>query len=52
MNIADEYLKYQRSGENLRAQLKSALDDASRARAECAELRRELTRLRQHPDQA
>ncbi len=45
MNIADEYLKYLRSGENLRSQLKSALDEASRARAECAELKKELSRL-------
>ena len=52
VNIADEYLKYQRSGENLRAQLKAALDDVSRVQTECAELRRELVRLRQHPEQA
>lgn len=51
VNIADEYLKYQRSGENLRSQLKAALDDVSRVQTECAELRRELVRLRQRPDQ-
>ena len=47
MNIADEYLKHQGNGENLRSQLKSALDEASRARSECSELRREIFRLQQ-----
>ena len=47
MNIADEYLKHQGSGENLRAQLKSALDEASRTRSECSELKREIFRLQQ-----
>ena len=47
MNIADDYLKHQNSGENLRAQLKSALDEASKARAESSELKREIFRLQQ-----
>ena len=47
VNIADEYLKHQSSGENLRGQLKSALDEASRARSQISELKREIFRLQQ-----
>lgn len=47
VNIADEYLKLQGSGENLRSQLKSYLDEANAAKAEVSELKREVFRLQQ-----
>ena len=47
VNIADEYLKNQGSGENLRSQLKGYLDEANRAKAEVSELKREVFRLQQ-----
>jgi cell division protein ZapA len=47
MNIADEMLKQQGGTENLRAQLKGYLDEASKAKAEASELKRELFRLQQ-----
>ena len=47
VNIADEYLKSQGSGENLRSQLKGYLDEANRAKSEVSELKRELFRLQQ-----
>ncbi len=47
MNIADEMLKQQGSTENLRAQLKGYLDEASRAKNELSECKREIFRLQQ-----
>ena len=47
VNIADEYLKSQGSGENLRSQLKGYLDEANRAKAEVSELKREVFKLQQ-----
>ena len=47
MNIADEMLKQQGGTENLRAQLKGYLDEASKAKAEVSELKREVFRLQQ-----
>ena len=46
LNIADEYLKNRDSVEGLRQQIKDILEDGSRARAELAECRRELSRLK------
>ena len=50
VNIADEYLKSQGTAENLRAQLKGYLDDATRAKNEASELKREVFRLQQQLD--
>ena len=47
VNLADEYLKNQSSGENLRGQLKGYLDEANRAKAEVSELKREIFKLQQ-----
>ena len=47
VNIADEYLKCQSSGENLRSQLKGYLDEANRAKAELSECKREIFKLQQ-----
>ena len=47
MNIADEMLKQQGGTENLRAQLKGYLDEASRAKNELSECKREIFRLQQ-----
>ncbi len=47
VNIADEYFKNQGASENIRAQLKGYLDEASKAKAEASELKRELFRLQQ-----
>ena len=47
VNIADEYLKSQGSGENLRSQLKGYLDEANRAKAEASDLKREVFKLQQ-----
>lgn len=47
VNIADEYFKSQNSAENLRSQLKGYLDDATRAKNEASELKREVFRLQQ-----
>ena len=44
-NIADELFKEREAGEGLRRQLKECLDDASRARNEVSELKRELFKL-------
>ena len=52
MNIADEMLKQQGNTENLRAQLKGYLDEASRAQSEVSELKREIFRLQQRLDSA
>ena len=42
INLADELFKQQEGSENLRRQLKTYLDEASRAKSEAAELRRKL----------
>ena len=42
VNIADELYKAQESAENLRHQLKTYLDEASQAKAEISELKRQL----------
>ena len=42
VNIADELYKAQESAENLRRQLKTYLDEASQAKAEISELKRQL----------
>ena len=47
MNIADEMLKQQNGTENLRAQLKGYLDEASRAKNELSECKREIFKLQQ-----
>ena len=52
VNIADEYLKCQSSAENLRSQLKGYLDEASQAKSEASELRREVFRLQQQLEKA
>lgn len=46
-NLADELLKQQAAAENLRRQLKGYLDDASKAKAELGECKRELLKLQQ-----
>ena len=50
VNIADELLKSQAAAEHLRAQLKGYLDEASQAKSEVSELRREVFRLQQQLD--
>ena len=47
MNIADEMLKQQSGTENLRGQLKGYLDEASRAKSELSECKREIFKLQQ-----
>ena len=42
VNLADQLCKAQDGSENLRRQLKTYLDEASRAKSEAAELRRKL----------
>ena len=42
VNIAEELYKAQESAENLRRQLKTYLDEASQAKAEISELKRQL----------
>lgn len=44
-NIADEMFKAQDTAENLRAQLKEYLEEASRCKSEISELKREIFRL-------
>ena len=46
-NIADELFKAQAAAEQLRAQIKGYLDEASKAQSEASELRRELFRMQQ-----
>ena len=52
VNIADELLKSQAAAEHLRAQLKGYLDEASQAKSEASELRREVFRLQQQLEKA
>ena len=49
-NIADELFKAQAASEQLRAQIKGYLDEASRAQSEASELKREVFRLQQRLD--
>lgn len=44
VNIADELFKAQESADNLRRQLKTYLDEATQAKAEASELKRQLFR--------
>ena len=50
-NIADELFKAQTAAEQLRAQIKGYLDEATKAQAEASELRREVFRLTQKMEQ-
>ena len=50
-NIADELFKSQAVAEQLRAQIKGYLDEASRAQSEASELKREVFRLQQKLEQ-
>lgn len=50
VNLADELLKNQEAGENLRRQLKSYLDEATAAKNEASELKRQLFRYQQRGD--
>ena len=45
VNIADELFKEREANEALRAQLKEYIDEASKARNEASELKRELFKL-------
>ncbi|MCI8423596.1 MAG: cell division protein ZapA [Lawsonibacter sp.] len=45
MNLADEYLKEQETSENLRRQVKDALEEASRLKLELSEAKREIFKL-------
>ena len=45
VNIADELCKERETAETLRAQIKEYVDEASRARNEASELKRELFKL-------
>lgn len=47
VNLADELLKCQAADEQLRAQIKGYLDEASKAQSEVSELKREVFRLQQ-----
>ena len=47
VNLADELLKAQEAAENLRRQLKTYLDEASQAKAEASELKRQLFKAQQ-----
>ena len=44
IKLADELLKAQESGENLRRQVKTYLDEAAQAKNEASELKRQLFR--------
>lgn len=44
VNLADELFKAQEASENLRRQLKTYLDEATQAKAEASELKRQLFR--------
>lgn len=45
MNLADEHFKDEENAENLRRQLKDALDDASRIKLELSEAKRTIFKL-------
>ncbi len=46
VNLADEAMKAQAGTEGLRAQIKDMLEETTRCKAEIAELRRELSRMK------
>lgn len=50
VNLADELLKNQEAGENLRRQLKTYLDEATAAKNEANELKRQLFKYQQRGD--
>lgn len=50
VNLADELLKNQEAGENLRRQLKTYLDEATAAKNEVSELKRQLFKYQQRGD--
>ena len=52
LNIADEMFKVRAADEQLRAQVKSYLDEASKAKAEVSNLKRENFRLQQKLDKS
>ncbi|MBR4098636.1 MAG: cell division protein ZapA [Clostridium sp.] len=45
MNVADQYFKEQESSENLRRQIKEALEASQKLEAELSECKREIFRL-------
>ena len=45
MNVADQYYQQVDAGENLRAQLKEALEEAAKLKLEASELKREIFKL-------
>lgn len=45
MNVADQYFQQVESEENLRTQLKEALEEAARMKLEVSELKREIFKL-------
>ena len=47
MNLADELLKSEQAAENLRRQVKNYLDEATQARNEVSELKRQLFKAQQ-----
>ena len=52
VNLTDELFKAQATAEQLRAQIKGYVDDASRAQSEVSELKREVFRLQQRLEKA
>ena len=50
VNIADELFKAQDAAENLRRQLKVYLDEATQAKNEASELKRQLFKAQQNPN--
>lgn len=50
VNITDELFKAQEAAENLRRQLKVYLDEATQAKNEVSELKRQLFKAQQNPN--
>ena len=50
INLADDLLKNQEAGENLRRQLKTYLDEATAAKNEVSDLKRQLFKYQQRGD--
>jgi len=50
INLADELLKNQEASENLRRQLKTDLDEATAAKNEASDLKRQLFKYQQRGD--
>ena len=50
VNITDELFKAQEAAENLRRQLKVYLDEATQAKNEASELKRQLFKAQQNPN--